>query len=132
MIVQDGHDASLPERGNNSFVGVSGRPTGSERVLLNDLRIYAVHSVDVHAGGRRRARECLGERDVGIQCVIDRIRETHAVEPLGGHEVGDVAHRLLVQTLGRIGLEVTTPVNAPELHAVAVGVEDPSRGGFER
>jgi hypothetical protein len=64
--------------------------------------------------------------------MIDRVGESDAVEALRMDPRGDVVDGLLVEPLGRVGLEMTGPVDAPELDARVGRVEDPPAGSVKR
>lgn len=112
MVVQDRHNPPLPERRDDLLVRISSGAVLGKGVLLYDLAVDIVHVVDVDPRGRRGVGEGFRQGHVRVQGMVDRVGQAHAVETLRGHEVGDVVDRLLVQALGRVGLEVPAPVDA--------------------
>lgn len=131
MIIQNRHDAPLPKRRNDRLKDAPRRRITHERVLLRDLSVYTVQIIDADVCGLGGGHEGVGDLDVRVQCVVDRVRQAHAVEALLRDEVGDVVDRLLVQALGQVRFLVARPVDAPQLHALAVRVDDPAGGGGE-
>lgn len=71
-----------------------------------------------------------GEGVVGGQ--VKRPRQPDAVKAERGDTVGDGVDGLLAEAFGNYGVEMSHPVDASELDALAVLVDDPPRGGGER
>ena len=131
MVVEQRHDTTRPEGVDDGPKDVLGRGVGREGVLGDDLVKHAGRVGGRGATGGRRSSERGLHAEAWVQGMVDRVGQTHAVEALGLHNVGDVVDRLLVQALGDVGFAVAGPVDALELDARAIVVEDPAAGAVE-
>ena len=147
VVVEDGHDFSVPERtdhsgediargdggsggsGVGSFVPGGVDIGGNEGVLLDNT---GEQGIRVDAGGLGGGGEGVRQGHVGLQGMVDRKGESDAVEAQVADPVGDALHRLLVQALGNIGLHVARPVDAAQLHPLPGRVYDPPARRAER
>lgn len=130
VVVEDGHDALLPESGLDGAEGADDGGVGQEGVLLGGLLVQLHDGGLVDAGAAGAVAEALLDAGVGALGHVDGVGQADAVEALVGDPVGDVVDGLAVQALGDVGLHVAGPVDAAELDAGAVGVDDPAgRGG---